>query len=226
MEKPCTRDHEHETIQGNDTRESAKYTVEYADAVLAAVVEIVAEKNFAYFVEDWDAPQQFVRSVHTVTSDGHVVHYLDYNKTSEDWRAVVLAAKNLLDTRKQQNYWCQPGTPVWNLVAALVPWQRIHVQIAYLPKANRAPANVAGTHRGSVLFHIDESISCESHVVAEVLGTRERFRKAVQYGIFFYGDAPDDQQPEARRSIRTFIARHDEHLIREAITRELDRGGG
>ena len=31
--------------------------------------------------------------------------------------------------------------------------------------------------------------------------------------------------PEERRSIRTFTARHDEHLIREAITRELDRGG-
>lgn len=93
--------------------------------------------------------------------------------------------------------------PLWRLIKPLVPWHKIErVQIASQPATLRLPMHVPHTHRGWAILYNDGEIEINSEDLSDVRHPRGRFRKPVNFAIFFFGQAEAatdsmQQQPDS-----------------------------
>ena len=124
------------------------------------------------------------------------VYYLDAVKDIEMWRPVLQEVKAKLSRRASLSSISavlKANNPLYEKVRLLVPWELHHVQIYHLPKQRRVPPGGmdASSHRGAALLLNDGVITVETEAIATVAGApAQRFQRPVEYGIFFYGNAP------------------------------------
>ena len=117
MDKQCSRDHEHEKVEGQNTALSAQYPPAVGDAICKAYLDVVAEEDFGQ-VYDWHP--------------GHLrgVHFVDVVKEADQWRPLLGQAEEILARKTSHDVFPDPSTDLYKKIMQLVPWQIMNVQLA------------------------------------------------------------------------------------------------
>ena len=166
-------------IQGKDTAKSGEYCQGLVNAILQGLLQEARSRN----------PARFQRS--------NEVFYVRPSGDVEKWRPILEILENRFVNTYKKTYDLNMKDPLFDQVCALVPWTLERVQIAATPAARRWPAfKIPFTHRGAVLLLADGGIYVESEDLSEVKYPQQRFSRAVRLGIFFYGNAPDESDPD------------------------------
>ena len=96
-------------------------------------------------------------------------------------------------------------TDLYRSVANLVPWHISKIQVARLPAARRLPTNFPYTHRAGIFLHNDDSMTVETEDIRNIVFPRQKFSKAVKYGILVYGYAPDDEVQQEQTTEEVYL---------------------
>ena len=111
---------------------------------------------------------------------------------AEAWKKLLDDVQNTFAGSAVKSLILQPGQELYEKVSKLVPWELTRVQIMSTPITRRMPKDAAFTHRGAALLYADQSLSIEAEDLANVRFPKQRFTKAVNAAILFYGLADDD----------------------------------
>lgn len=150
---------------------------EYPDAMVRSILR--ALKDHARQV----TPNRF---------DYHKVFSAQPLDDAEAWKKLLDDVQNTFAGSAVKSLILQPGQELYEKVSKLVPWELTRVQIVSTPITRRMPKDAAFTHRGAALLFADQSLSVEAEDLANVRFPKQRFTKAVNAAILFYGLADDD----------------------------------
>ena len=108
--------------------------------------------------------------------------------------------KRIFDTTSSKTLNLSDTDPLHSTISQLVPWEMSRIQVTRAPIVRRLPRDIPYTHRGAALEFQDGSIEVESEPLDGMHFPRQRFKKAVAYGIFWFG-IPDTTDQEAKPKI-------------------------
>ena len=170
-------------IEGKDTSHSGEYCQGLVNAILRGLQREARLRNPARFQVAKDA--FFVRPL----------------ADEQRWRAVL----DTLDKRFENTYTrafdLNKSDPIYTELMNLIPWHLEKVQVAVTPAARRWPAfKIPFTHRGAALKMADGKIIVEAEDLAAVNYPQQRFAQPVRLGIFFFGNAPEDEEMPSTES--------------------------
>ena len=194
VQRKCDGTHEHEPVLSGNAKASGAYTVELADAILAALVDIIAEEDFGSSCLQRVPPRE--------------VHYVKPVDEEAAWKPVLDGATELLSRTSSSARFLSEGSELYQLVQKLLPWRLLNVQTAYLPKAKRARSELGSDlHRCTAISYTDGTFTVESEYLPESQAPRERFVKPVRLAVFVLGKAPTDDTQSSEADAQPARAR-------------------
>ena len=173
-------------LLGKELRQSAKYPDALVKSILQGV-RVEAQRRF---------PQRFLKV--------NEVYVAEPVEDPAAWAEVLRLAQRALVSDSTRGYNVPDDDKIYHIVNQLVPWDIVRVQISRCPVQRRLPRDISYTHRGAVLQYQDGGIEVEHEALDGLHFPKQRFRKAVAYGVFWYGHAdpqalppePPEQQPQ------------------------------
>lgn len=186
-------------IEGSSTKASQQYTWQWSDQLCHALARLACEYDRGRFTPSLRPPVQAMVS-NTVElwhppqyAPTQEVYFVGINKDEATWDTVLnLTTEVFLDPQSPSSKVVWEGDDIYNMVAKLVPWTLVRVQLAARPKALRRPHDIAFEHRAVVgRWDKDLSIFFRVESMPEVKFPRLRFQEEVKVAVFIYGFAPE-----------------------------------
>ena len=160
-------------LQGRETTLSQRYPEEMVNEILTGIRE-TAEALY---------PERF----EATTQENHKVMAGVVDTNAEKWSKIFSEVQRFFEQTHRKSYLVPQEDPLWSQVKQLVPWQLERLQLVYQPLVMRMPTTFPYTHRGSSVMYNDNEIEHFVEDLSDVLRPRSRFRKPVNFGIFYYG---------------------------------------
>ncbi|CAJ1354878.1 unnamed protein product [Effrenium voratum] len=160
-------------LQGRETTLSQRYPEEMVNEILTGIRE-TAEALY---------PERF----EATTQENHKVMAGVVDTNAEKWSKIFSEVQRFFEQTHRKSYLVPHEDPLWSQVKQLVPWQLERLQLVYQPLVMRMPTTFPYTHRGSSVMYNDNEIEHFVEDLSDVLRPRSRFRKPVNFGIFYYG---------------------------------------
>ena len=173
----CDRSHQHELVEGSNTRASQCYPPALGDAICRAYWRVVELEDFGTVTyEDYKV------------KNASAAWFVDVNKQEDKWRPLLQEAEEILARKVQSSVFVTPES-----------------ELAHLPKAKRVRPGLEECHRASVLLQNDNSIIIETEYLKTAQAPRERFIAPVRVGILGYApgepQAPSPQKEGERQYV-------------------------
>ena len=167
-------------LQGKEVRLSARYPTRLCQAILRAT-RVEARRK---------CPQRFL-----------VLNEVFYQEPVQDpaaWMDALRETQRVFTTTSTKSLNLSDTDPLYSTISALVPWELVRIQITRAPIVRRLPRDITYTHRGAALEYQDGSIDVESEPLDGMHFPRQKFKKAVSFGIFWFGngDGPQPEEPQ------------------------------
>ena len=230
----CDRSHEHELVEGINTKWSQRYTPEFCHKILTYLQILAARRNPLRFTpvrncshllksgKRWNVLQSdWVPSVTDTVwqapgvCSAHHVLYLDANRDTHEWGLLLDLANHSVQSSSLQTWEPPADHQVRVRVQELVPWELDRVQVVKLPRSRRLPTDIPIVHRGAALLFNDGEVRIETEPISVINMPRQRFDRPVRLAIFFYGRAPEDPNVEVAPSLDQDpeVPLHDSHSL-------------
>ncbi|CAJ1393380.1 unnamed protein product, partial [Effrenium voratum] len=155
-------------LLGKELRQSAKYPDALVKSILQAV-RVEAQRR---------CPQRFLKA--------NEVYVAEPVEDPAAWAEVLRLAQRALVSDSTRGYNVPDDDKIYHIVKQLVPWDIVRVQISRCPVQRRLPRDISYTHRGAVLQYQDGGIEVEHEALDGLHFPKQRFRKAVACGVFWY----------------------------------------
>ena len=126
-----------------------------------------------------------------------------YAKPLDDearWRAALDTVRQTFGTTSTRSINLRKDQPLYQEVAALVPWEIVRIQIAATPTLRRMPRDIPFTHRCSTLLYVDNTVEIDDEDVSNIEFPKQRFARPVQAAIFVFGMAENEFEEKAQQS--------------------------
>lgn len=171
---------------GKEVGLSAHYPTKLCQAILRAI-RYEAKKKW---------PHRFLKT--------NQVYYQEPVQDPAAWGEVLQMTKRIFDTTTAKALNLSDTDNLYGKISELVPWEIVRIQLTKMPMVRRIPKDLLFTHRGAALEYNDGSIDIESEPIDGLHFPRQRFKRAVAYGIFWYGygdpQEAQEQPPTAPKS--------------------------
>ena len=153
---------------GKEVRLSAQYPTKLCQAILRAT-RIEARRRW---------PQRFLAV--------NEVYYQEPMQDPAAWMDALRETQRIFNTTSIKTLNLSDTDPLYGTIKDLVPWDLVRIQIT--PIVRRLPRDITYTHRGAALEYQDGSIDVESEPLDGLHFPKQRFKKAVSFGIFWFGN--------------------------------------
>ena len=127
--------------------------------------------------------------------------YVDAIRDPTSWRSVMDQVESLFRTSATRQVTLSEGHELYDSIHRLVPWEIAKIQVARAPAARRLPTGFPYTHRATITLYVDDTLVVETEDLANIVFPRQKFSKAVKYGIMVYGNAPEDEAPAQEEEV-------------------------
>ena len=166
-------------ISGSETRRSGEYPKGMVAAILHAIKTEARRR----------CPQRFLK-----------VNQVYYQPPAEDpaaWSEVITQTRRIFETTATRSLALPDDDPLFTQVSQPVPWDLKRIQLSRGPVQRRLPKDIQYSHRGAVIEYADGTIDVEAESLDGMHFPKQKFKKAVSYAVFWFGDAdPGAAQPE------------------------------
>lgn len=200
-------------LAGKETTLSQEYCPGLVEAIVCGLCDTAQQQDPKY-------PNRFLDT--EATFDPFAADQIEFEGGMQSWQPLFDRVVQLFKQTSHKTIMLARSDPLWDQVQEMVPWYAIErIQLASQPMMHRFPTHVPHTHRGSALVYNDGDFEVIIEDLEDIRFPKGRFKKPVNYGIFFFGYMNDPkQQPSAPSSLPPQleppqdnpIARIDHHL--------------
>lgn len=174
-------------LAGKEATLSQEYCPGLVEAIVSGLCDTAQQQD----------PNRFLDT--EATFDTFAADQIEFEGGMQSWQPLFDRVVQLFKQTSHKTIMLARSDPLWDQVQEMVPWYAIErIQLASQPMIHRFPTHVPHTHRGSALVYNDGDFEVIIEDLEDIRFPKGRFKKPVNYGIFFFGYMNDPkQQPSA-----------------------------